>query len=120
MTVEQIIETICKPLADSPSLSNYIQMAKENLSNSFFGSQINYAVAYKACHLFTMCNDDGLNKIKNLGNGSITSYSEGGMSVSFASGNNNELSQTKYGNMLLKLIKSRPTMNVNTNPLGGC
>lgn len=118
MTVEQIIQTICKPLSDSPSLSDFIQMAKDGLSNSFYGSRYNYAVAYKACHIFTMCNDDGLNKIKDLGSGSIASYSEGGMSVSFSSGSSKELAQTKYGKMLLDLNKSIPTMNVNTNPLG--
>lgn len=119
MTAEQIIQTICKSLADSPSLSNYIQMAQESLSSSFYGKQYEYAVAYKACHLFTSCNEDSLNKIKDLGNGSIRSYSEGGMSVSFGSSSgNNELESTKYGRMLLQLNKSRPTMNVNKNPLG--
>lgn len=119
MTAEQIIQTICKPLADSPSLSNYIQMAQENLSSSFFGDKINYAIAYKACHLFTMTDStNSLNSIKDLGGGSISSYSEGGMSVSFSSGTSNkDLSKTKYGQMLLDLIRIRPTMNVNTNPL---
>lgn len=120
MTVEQIIQTICKPLADSPSLSNYTQMAQESLSNSFFGPQINYAIAYKACHLFTMSDSSNeFNKIKEIGVGSIQSYSEGGMSISFGSAvSDKELASTKYGRMLLALIKSRPTMNVNRSPLG--
>lgn len=120
MTVEQIIQTICKPLADSPSLSSFIQMAQESLSNSFFGNRLNYAIAYKACHLYSMYNsDDELGKIKDLGNGSIQSYSEGGISVSFGSSfSNKELEQTKYGKMLLGLMKSIPTINVNRNPLG--
>lgn len=120
MTVEQIIQTICKPLADSPSLSNYIQMAQESLSSGFFGTQYNYAIAYKACHLFSMMDDsNSLNKIKEIGAGSIQSYSEGGMSISFGSASSDkELNSTKYGRMLLGLMKSRPTMNVNTNPLG--
>lgn len=120
MTVEQIIQTICKPLSDSPSLSDYIQMAQESLSSGFFGNQYNYAVAYKACHLFSMLDDSNeFNKIKEIGAGSIQSYSEGGMSISFGSASNDkELNTTKYGRMLLGLMKSRPTMNVNTNPLG--
>lgn len=120
MTAEQIIQTICKPLADSPSLSNYIQMAQESLSSSFFGNQYEYAIAYKACHLFSMTDsNDSLNKIKDIGSGSIQSYSEGGMSISFGSASSDkELNSTKYGRMLLDLIKSRPTMNVNRNPLG--
>lgn len=120
MTVEQIIQTICKPLADSPSLLYYIQMAQESLSSGFFGKHYNYAVAYKACHLFSMLDDSNeFNKIKEIGSGSISSYSEGGMSISFSSSSSDkELNSTKYGRMLLGLIKSRPTMNVNTNPLG--
>lgn len=120
MTVEQIIRTICKPLADSPSLSDYIQMAQESLSSGFFGKQINYAIAYKACHLFSMMDDcNEMNKIKEIGSGSISSYSEGGMSISFGSpSSDKELNSTKYGRTLLALMKSRPTMNVNTNPLG--
>lgn len=119
MTVEQIIQTICKPLSDSPSLSNYIQMARESLSNSFFGNQYNYAVAYKACHLFTTYNSqNNLNKLKDLGNGSVQNYSEGGISISFsASGSLKELNQTRYGRMLADLMKTIPTMNVNRNPL---
>lgn len=119
MTVEQIIQTICKPLSDSPSLSDYIQMAQENLSNSFFGNQYNYAVAYKACHLFSTLGESEINKIKEIGAGSVQSYSEGGMSISFGSASSDkELNSTKYGRMLLGLMKSRPRMNVNTNPLG--
>lgn len=119
MTVEQIIQTICKPLADSPSLSDYIQMAQESLSSGFFGTQYNYAVAYKACHLFSMLDDSNeMNKIKEIGSSAIQSYSEGGMSISFGSASSGkELNSTKYGRMLLALMKSGPTMNVNTNPL---
>lgn len=120
MTVEQIIQTICKPLSDSPSLSNYIQMAEESLSNSFFGSQYNTAVAYKACHLFVSLDDSSdMSKLKEIGGGAVQSYSEGGMSISFgASSGDKELNSTKYGRMLLNIIRSRPTMNVNRNPLG--
>ena len=45
MTPIQIIQTICKPLADSPSLSSYVQMAEESLDRCFFGKKYNYAVA---------------------------------------------------------------------------
>lgn len=119
LTSVQIIETICKPLSDSPSLSKYVQIAEDSLNRGFYGKRFEYAVAYKACHLFTLCDDGSFNKIKDLGNGSIQSYSEGGMSVSFSgSSGNSELESTKYGKMLLDLNRSIPTMNVNKNPLG--
>ena len=63
MTAEQIIQTICKELADSPSLSQYLQIATESLSSRFFGKLYNQAVAYKACHLFTLTKPSELNQM---------------------------------------------------------
>ncbi len=117
MTVEQIIQTICPKLSDSPSLSQFIQIATESLSNRFFGKLYNQAVAYKACHLFTL-NDSssGVGEALAIGGGAVTSYHEGGIDIQFkASESDNELNQTKYGRMLLSLMKSRPRMDVNRN-----
>ena len=115
MTAVQIIQTICPKLADSPSLSQFVQIAEESLDSRFFGKLFQQAVAYKACHLFELTGDK--ESVHNFGgSGAVTSYSEGGISVAFASGSdNNELNSTKYGKMLLALIKSRPKMNVNKN-----
>ena len=116
MTVEQIIQTICPDLSDSPSLSNYIQMAKESLSSRFFGKQFNMAVAYKACHLFTVTKKSELNEITNIGGGSVNRLHEGGIEIGFNSVNSDkELASSKFGRMLLDLMKSKPTMDVNRN-----
>ena len=116
MTAEQIIQTICPKLSDSPSLSQFIQIAKESLSSSFFGKLYNQAIAYKACHLFTVCSDSELNEILSVGGGSVNHLQEGGITVGFNNSNSDkELSSTKYGRMLLELMKSRPTMTVNKN-----
>ena len=118
MTAEQIIQTICKELADSPSLSQFVQMASESLNSRFYGKLFNQAVAYKACHLFTITTGDktGIHSIG--GGGSVTSYHEGGIQIGFsASQNDSELATTKYGKMLLDLMKSRPKMDVNRNCL---
>lgn len=118
MTAEQIIQTICPDLADSPSLSQFVQMAKESLSSSFFGKQLNYAVAYKACHLFTLTAGDKTGVHSVGGSGSVTSYQEGGIQIGFsANQNDSELATTKYGKMLLDLMKSKPRMDVNKNCL---
>ena len=50
MSAIEIIQTICPALADSPSLSQYVQVATESLNSRFFGKLFNQAVAYKACH----------------------------------------------------------------------
>ena len=116
MTAEQIIQTICPDLADSPSLSQYVQMAKESLSSSFFGELYNQAVAYKACHLFTTTKKSGLNEILNVGGGGVSHIQEGGINVGFhAPHTDNDLMSSKYGRMLYDLMKSRPTMDVNKN-----
>ena len=77
MTAEQIIKTICPKLSDSPSLSQFIQIAKESLSSSFFGKLYNQAVAYKACHLFTVCDASELNEVLSVGGGSVNHLQEG-------------------------------------------
>lgn len=116
MTAEQIIQTICPDLADSPSLSQYVQMATESLSSSFFGKQYNQAVAYKACHLFTVTKKSALNDAINVGGGSVNHLQEGGISLGFnASSSEKELLSSKYGRMLYDLIHSKPRMDVNRN-----
>lgn len=116
MTAEQIIQTICPELAGSPSLSQFLQIARESLSSSFFGKLYNQAIAYKACHLFTMTKPTELNEITSIGGGSVNHLQEGGITIGFNNVNSDkELSSTKYGRMLLDLMKTRPTMDINKN-----
>lgn len=119
MSAEQIIQTICPELSDSPSLSQYIQMATESLSSRFFGKLYNQAVAYKACHLFVSTKKSELNDVVNsVGGGSVNHFSEGGISIGFnGSTSELELASTRYGRMLIDLMKSRPRMDVNRNCL---
>lgn len=115
MTAEQIIQTICTDLADSPSLSQYIQIATESLSSRFFGKLYNQAVAYKACHLYTLTKQSALNDALSVGGGSVNHLQEGGITIGFNNAGTKDLESTKYGRMLLELMKSRPTMDVNKN-----
>ena len=116
MSVIEIIQTICPKLADSPSLSQFVQVATESLNSRFFGKMFNYAIAYKACHLFTLNSQSPLDEILSVGGGPVTGISEGGISVNFASNQNvSELASTKYGRQLLDLMRSRPKMDVNRN-----
>jgi hypothetical protein len=116
----QIIEAICPELSGSASLPVFLEMAVENTDRGFFGKVYPYAVAYRACHLFTVSGGAGNGSVAEAvaGLGQIASMSEGGMSVSFVtsanpSGNDAGLDTTKYGKLLEALIKSRPTMGVN-------
>jgi hypothetical protein len=115
---KQIIKTICPELAASPSLDDFLDMAVELTDRKFFGSLASHAIAYRACHLF-MVSGGGGNGNPAFGMGQVASMSEGGLSVSFATsastgGGGGGLDTTKYGKLLLGLIRSRPTMGVNT------
>jgi hypothetical protein len=97
-----------------------LEMAIEVTSREFFGSLYNQAVAYRAAHFFTVICDAGggtIGVIKELGGGApVASATEGKLSVSFARSEVSDVSgldSTKYGRMLLGLIKSRPRMGVN-------
>jgi hypothetical protein len=123
LSPERIIETVCPELSGSPSLPVYLEMAAAVTSRGFFGGLYNQAVAYRAAHLFTVMkieNGSGaMEAIKELSGGApVASMSEGGLSVSFAqaggSAKDTALGNSKYGRMLMELIRSRPTMGVNT------
>jgi len=114
----QIITNICPELASSPSLDDFLAMAVELTDRGFFGKLAPYAIAYRASHLFTITGG-GASSNAALGLGQVASMSEGELSVTFAktensTGDSGSLDTTKYGKLLLALIKSRPTMGVNT------
>jgi hypothetical protein len=118
----QIITAVCPELAASPSLDVFLGMAAELTDRGFFGKMASYAIAYRACHLFMVSGGGAAGggvESAAAGLGQIASMSEGGLSVSFVTGsggasNAEALDTTKYGKLLLALIKSRPTMGVNT------
>jgi hypothetical protein len=122
----QIIAAVCPELAASPSLDVFLGMAVELTDRGYFGKMYAYAVAYRACHLFMVSGGGGSGN-PAFGMGQVASMSEGGLSVSFATGASSgggALDTTKYGKLLLGLIKSRPAMGVNTaglhcSPRGG-
>jgi hypothetical protein len=115
----QIIQTICPELAVSPSINDFLVVAVGLTDKGFFGKMYSYAVAYRACHIFTITPGNG-SRNPAIGVGQIASMSEGSLSVSFVASATTDISgldTTKYGKMLLNLIKSRPTMGVNKGGL---
>jgi hypothetical protein len=110
----QIITAICPELASSSLLNDFLGMAADLTDRGFFGKMASYAIAYRACHLFTITSGSGSNPA--IGTGQITGMSEGGLSISLAASavsDSGGLNTTKYGKLLLGLIKSRPTLGVN-------
>ena len=110
---EKIIQAVYPQLADSPLLEVFLSMAAAQTDRGFFGGVYSLAVAYRACHLFAVT---GQSSSPAMGLGQVASMSEGSLSVSFATGANAEsgLDTTKYGKLLQALIKSRPSMGVNS------
>lgn len=103
MTIEQYFDVICPELASDTNKSSYISIAQLTISSTVFGDNYNYAVALKAAHIGSLAT-------RNSGNsGTVTSVKEGDLSISYgsgSSGNNSDLSQTKYGLMLKSLYQS--------------
>jgi hypothetical protein len=117
MTSRKIVEAVCPDLYSSPALEVYLQMAQETTDKNFFGSLYSYAVAYKACHLFTTMGD-GASGSGNpaAGVAPIASMSEGSMSVTYAvspSEGNDSMENTKFGKLFLSIARSRPRFGVN-------
>jgi hypothetical protein len=120
LSPNQIIAAICPELSGSPSLPVFLEMATEVTDKGFFGKMYPYAIAYRACHLFMVAGGEAASGGVGsavAGLGQISSMSEGGLSVSLAVGGGaadvGGLDTTKFGKMLLGIIKSRPTMGVN-------
>ncbi len=108
--VIDIISAICPELIADPSKDTFIQMAEENTNNAFFGNSANYAIAYKACHLFV------LNKPNAQAGNEVVSVKEGDLSLSYKASTDDSLyNSTKYGKMLKQLVKTMPKMNVVGN-----
>jgi hypothetical protein len=110
--IHRIIEAIYPELASSSSLDVFVDMALELTDRRFFGKLASHAIAYRACHLFMITGGDPV-----FGTGQVSSMKEGGLSVSFATNgvtDTSGLDTTKFGKLLLGLIKSRPAMGVNT------
>jgi hypothetical protein len=123
-----IIETICPDLAGSPSLQVYLGMAVEMVNRRFFGILYNQAVAYMACHLYTVFNRSASNEmlkmVKELGGGApVTSMTEGKLSVGFAqaqgAADGAALGSTQFGRQYLGLRKGRLKMGVNLSGITG-
>jgi hypothetical protein len=51
---DQIIQIICPPLAGSPSLSAYVEMATSMTDQGFYGALYAQAIALRAAHMFTL------------------------------------------------------------------
>jgi hypothetical protein len=102
MTAAVIISVICPALfANADAMQIFIELAGNRTSSSYFGTDRTMAVALRACHMFSLAQ-------RSMGAaGSISSMTEGKLSLSFSVGSNSgvdDLDQTGYGKQLKQLI----------------
>ena len=118
LTVEQYIQAVAPALMQDPSLDVYVEMAKERTDRGFYGVKYNHAVALMAAHIAFLLGAGtlgaGSGNAEGGSTGSITSKREGDLSVSYGAGavsasagnlGDAELSQTRWGLMLISLRK---------------
>lgn len=118
LSVEQYIQAVAPALMQDPSLNVFIEMAKERTDREFYGVKYNHAVALMAAHIAFLTGSGnmgaGSGSSEGGSTGSITSKREGDLSVSYGSGavsasagniGDAELSQTRWGLMLISMRK---------------
>ena len=118
LSIEQYIQAVAPALLQDPSLDVFIEMAKERTDRGFYGVKYNHAVALMAAHIAFLLGAGtlgaGSGNAEGGSTGSITSKREGDLSVSYGAGavsasagnlGDAELSQTRWGLMLLALRK---------------
>ena len=95
-------------------INNWIELVSPQISKDKFGSLYNQALAYLACHKMKMAGkgENAAGEMGSIANGfSISSISDGGTSISFASAGMNNLTTnaeyglTVYGTQYLQLRK---------------
>jgi len=121
LSVQEYLQAVAPTVAADASVAVYIQMAEERTNKEFYGHKTNQAIALLAAHiafLFTAVPNShgaGSGSTEGGSTGSITSKREGDLSVSYGSGavsasagnlGDAELSQTRWGLMLISLRKS--------------
>lgn len=108
ISVKNIIKVQCPSLYNSADLDTYIILATQLTSLDFFGVNYNYAIALRACHMYSL----NSNNFAAIGSGPIKSAKEGDLSISFGSvsglNSGGDLQLTSYGIRLKGLIDSGP------------
>ena len=117
-TASEILSAIAPHFDDVSGRSVLLSQAESRTSSTFFGANRPDAVAYMAAHLLDM---SASAPVSSGASGPITSKKEGDLAVSFGSGGANSsssgLSQTRYGQMLLDLMRSSgPAAGVTGQP----
>jgi len=102
MSASSILDTIAPQFSEDSSKADVIILAQQQTSASFFGSNYDLAVAYRAAHMMTLFSR------QNGAPGNISAKRIGPITLQYTAGGGQEnLLATSYGRFLTELMKSR-------------
>lgn len=101
MVANEILSIICSGLYSDPNMEGYVTLARDDISQCFFGANYEKAVALMAAHSYT------LNTIRQSESGVITYKAAGRMMQSYGGVGviRDDLELTNYGMQLKGLIR---------------
>ena len=105
-------------LAGNARVDVWLEMAQLRADRAYFGDSYPLALCYLASHVGTLDTRGNGDEV-----GSVSSKSEGGLSVSYSAGGggtNDDLLQTTYGRMYLDLLNSKRPLPGITGSFGIC
>ena len=110
-TALQYLASIAPTYASRADVEVFIDMARTEMSQAYFGTQYEIALAYLTAHkmaLFTTASRSGGTA------GAVSSKSEGSLSISFGSVGNsaNSLNQTSFGAEYNRIRNTRSTAGI--------
>lgn len=114
--IEKAKRFMTAELSGDARVDVWLEMAELRVDKAYFGKQYPLALSYIASHIGTLETRGGGDEV-----GSISSKSEGGLSVSYSAaggGTDDDLMQTTYGRMYLNLLHAKRPVPMITGSFG--
>ena len=114
--IEKAKRFMTAELSGNARVDVWLEIAELRADRAYFGDSYPLALCYLASHIGTLETRGGGDEV-----GSVSSKSEGGLSVSYSAGGggtDDDLLQTTYGRMYLNLLNSKRPLPGITGSFG--
>lgn len=114
--IEKAKRFMTAELSGNERVDVWLEIAELRVDKAYFGKQYPLALSYVASHVGTLETRGGGDEV-----GSISSKSEGGLSVSYSAAGgstDDDLTQTTYGRMYLNLLHAKRPVPMITGSFG--
>lgn len=114
--IEKAKRFMTAELSGNDRVDVWLEIAELRVDKAYFGKQYPLALSYVASHVGTLETRGGGDEV-----GSISSKSEGGLSVSYSAAGgstDDDLTQTTYGRMYLNLLHAKSPVPMITGSFG--